>query len=80
MNIYIRAIEGRRLWQYDWLKNRESEFGGAFRTIMEQARKDPDQFKMYVSTDYITFTVILNKIRNKIQKIELILENVYLRK
>ena len=59
---YIRAIEGRRLWQYDWLKKCESEFGGAFRTIMEQARKDPDQFKKSVHMDYITFTVILNKI------------------
>ena len=59
---YIRGIEGQRLWQYDWLKNRKSEYGGAFRTIMEQAREDPDQFKKSVRMDYITFTVILNKI------------------
>ena len=59
---YIRGIEGQHLWQYDWLKNRKSEYGGAFRTIMEQAREDPDQFKKSVRMDYITFTVILNKI------------------
>ena len=30
---------------------------------MEQAREDPDQFKKSVRMDYITFTVVLNKIR-----------------
>ena len=37
---------------------------------MEQAREDPDQFKKSVLMEYITFTVIVNKIRNKIQKID----------
>ena len=69
---YIRGIEGWRLWQYEWQKNRESEFRGAFHTIMEQASEDPEQFIKSVRMDYNTFNtfnIILNKIRNKIQKI-----------
>ena len=37
---------------------------------MEQAREDTDQFKKSIRMDYITFTFILNKIWNKIQKID----------
>ena len=66
----IEGLEGRSLWQYEWLKKRDSKFGGAFNAIMEQAREDPDQFKKSVRMNYTTFKMILNKIRTDIQKMD----------
>ena len=72
---HVRGIEGRSLWQYEWLKNCESEFESVFHTIMEQASENhPQQFEMCIRIDYNTIKMILNKIQKRI----FIRENSYI--
>jgi len=58
----------QRLWVHEINKHRETE--GEFHTLFNKLQKHPDKFFEYCRMDENTFNLILDAIRERIQKLD----------